>query len=50
MIRYEDEMKFSPTEQNQEELLVGNEAIKVLPGQQLLEMDDTPKFIPGKTI
>ena len=42
-------MKFLPTEQKEDELLVGNEAIKVVPGQ-LLEMDDTPKFIPGKTI
>ena len=49
MIQHEDKVKFLPTEQNQEELLVGNEAIKVVPGQ-LLEMDDTPKFIPGKTI
>ena len=30
-------------------MLFGNEAVKVVPGQ-LLEMDDTPKFIPGKTI
>lgn len=49
MIQHEDKVKFLPTEQNQDSLLVGNEAIKVVPGQ-LLEMDDTPKFIPGKTI
>ena len=31
MIQHEDEMKFSPTEQNQEELLVDNEAIRKRP-------------------
>lgn len=49
MIQHEDKIKFLPTEQGQDELLFGNEAVKVVPGQ-LLEMDDTPKFIPGKTI
>jgi hypothetical protein len=52
MIQVEEKVKFLPTEQGHDELMVGtanSEDVKVVPGQ-LMEMDDTPKFIPGKSI
>jgi hypothetical protein len=52
MIQVDEKVKFLPTEQGHDELMVGTanaEDVKVVPGQ-LMEMDDTPKFIPGKSI
>lgn len=52
MIQVEEKVKFLPTEQGHDELMVDSangEDVKVVPGQ-LMEMDDTPKFVPGKSI
>ncbi|KZS09352.1 MAM domain-containing glycosylphosphatidylinositol anchor protein 1 [Daphnia magna] len=52
MIQVEEKVKFLPTEQGHDELMIGpanGEDVKVVPGQ-LMEMDDTPKFVPGKSI